>query len=176
MSFFDDFTDFVNQGAAAAQRSGRIAQIKFQIGDLDRQRRDLAAQLGLSIMEDEAALSLVKSGREELLDSIADLDAKKAEFEAEIEKIEAEAEAERQAAAAPKCPVCGGAIADDDKFCGTCGASLEKPEEPEAPVIAYCPNCGTPVKPTDYFCVNCGTKLASGADIPEPPLSYNIDE
>lgn len=187
MSFFDDVSDMVNRGAAAAQRAGKITQIRFQIGDLDRQKRELFAKLGESIFENVASVSLVRAGHEELFDSIDDIVAKMGVLEEEIAALEAEAEAEENAPEVEICPQCGGAIGENDKFCCTCGAPVEREvpaPEPTFKPNAFCTNCGTPVKPTDLFCMNCGTKLERNVDevvpnalenMPEPPVKYDAD-
>lgn len=47
------------------------------------------------------------------------------------------------------CPNCGNPVPAQQKFCGECGAKMEK----------TCPNCGTVWGPTQKFCGECGTKL-----------------
>ena len=47
------------------------------------------------------------------------------------------------------CPSCGKPVGDG-KFCGNCGAPLQKNN---------CPNCGAPLSPGMKFCSSCGTKL-----------------
>lgn len=47
------------------------------------------------------------------------------------------------------CPACGKMVAAGQKFCGECGAKMEK----------KCPSCGQVWDPTQKFCGECGTKL-----------------
>ncbi len=51
--------------------------------------------------------------------------------------------------AGPLCPACGSPVPAGQKFCGECGAKMEK----------KCPNCGTAWDPSQKFCGECGTKL-----------------
>lgn len=59
--------------------------------------------------------------------------------------------AERAANGHYTCTVCDSPVKPDDRFCGTCGASLE---------FEYtCPACSTPYQPGDLFCAHCGAAL-----------------
>ena len=192
MSFFDDVSDMVNSGAAAVQKASKIAPLRFQIGDIDRQRRELATQLGESILANPVSASLVKPAYEDLFASIEELAAQRAAIEEEIAKIEAEAEAaeKKQEPSIEKCASCGGPIGENDKFCCTCGAPVMREEsepepEPEPAPNAFCTECGSPVKHTDSFCMNCGAKLVKKAaeaqqtpldKMPEPPLNFDVDQ
>lgn len=50
-----------------------------------------------------------------------------------------------------KCLKCGTEVAPNAKFCGECGAKIERKK--------YCLECGTEVKPEQKFCTECGTRL-----------------
>lgn len=58
------------------------------------------------------------------------------------------------------CPVCGYTeLEEEARFCGNCGARLEKEEASEAwetQQVETCPFCGEPLKPKARFCVSCG--------------------
>ncbi|MGH2656563.1 MAG: DUF7577 domain-containing protein, partial [Actinomycetota bacterium] len=57
------------------------------------------------------------------------------------------------------CPSCGRANPPGFRFCGTCGASLER----------QCPSCGAPNPASFGFCGSCGWAL-------EPPAPAEIEE
>jgi hypothetical protein len=63
-----------------------------------------------------------------------------------------------------KCTKCGTAVAPTAKFCGECGAKIERKK--------YCPECGTEVKPEQKFCTECGTSLS----IPTPKTESKPSE
>ncbi|MCZ6860654.1 MAG: zinc-ribbon domain-containing protein, partial [Alphaproteobacteria bacterium] len=62
---------------------------------------------------------------------------------------------EKRGTAALECPRCQFENPDDDRFCGGCGAPLEK----------TCSSCGHANRPNVRFCGGCGTELAGA----EPP-------
>ena len=56
------------------------------------------------------------------------------------------------------CGDCGGALAQSDVRCPSCGASIEKEEAP--PRQTACSVCGQPNSPGTEFCRSCGARLA----------------
>jgi class 3 adenylate cyclase/tetratricopeptide (TPR) repeat protein len=59
------------------------------------------------------------------------------------------------------CPNCGAPTPPDLRFCGACGASLER----------ACPSCGQTWAPSFRFCGNCGTPLGSASDARSAPAA-----
>ena len=64
------------------------------------------------------------------------------------------------------CPKCNAVIPEGMKFCGTCGAPLEKQkrvcencgaEIPEG--MKFCGQCGTPLAPSVKICPNCNSEV-----------------
>ena len=51
MGFLDNMTSAVNRGTAAAGRSADRIKLNARIGELNKQRQGLAAQLGASLYE-----------------------------------------------------------------------------------------------------------------------------
>lgn len=56
-----------------------------------------------------------------------------------------------------KCNNCGADLADNAKFCTSCGASVEN-TAPQGG-SRHCPNCGSQLAEGASFCTNCGQKL-----------------
>jgi hypothetical protein len=52
-----------------------------------------------------------------------------------------------------RCPQCQAPAQPDDRFCHTCGASLDVPAR-------ACPACGQPAQSSDRFCGACGAALS----------------
>ena len=60
-----------------------------------------------------------------------------------------------------KCTKCGTEVAPTAKFCGECGAKIERKK--------YCPECGTEVMPEQKFCTECGTRLIESETLAPQP-------
>lgn len=57
------------------------------------------------------------------------------------------------------CSVCGTEVSRDSKFCGKCGAPMDRSVMETPAATRTCPGCGQPVEDGMAFCANCGTKL-----------------
>jgi class 3 adenylate cyclase/predicted ATPase len=64
-----------------------------------------------------------------------------------------------------RCGQCHASVADDDRFCGDCGAPLE----------VACPSCGEPVAAGKRFCRACGSPVLANAAVSSAaaPISVN---
>lgn len=58
-----------------------------------------------------------------------------------------------------KCTNCGAEIAEDTKFCTSCGQPVGNVES--APSQPVCPQCGSALTPGAGFCSNCGYQLGT---------------
>lgn len=56
-----------------------------------------------------------------------------------------------------KCNNCGADLADNAKFCTSCGAKVENSAPQGGP--KHCPNCGSQLAEGASFCTNCGQKV-----------------
>lgn len=64
------------------------------------------------------------------------------------------------------CPVCGGTVSGDARFCMQCGAAM--------PAERLCPFCRQPVRATARFCQKCGRPLALTSIAPEPQAAAPV--
>jgi class 3 adenylate cyclase/tetratricopeptide (TPR) repeat protein len=64
------------------------------------------------------------------------------------------------------CPSCGSTNPEDQRFCGSCGASLSRP----------CPSCGALNPPSYAFCGSCGAALSPKAAEPAPGAEDHREE
>lgn len=182
MGFLDNVTSAVNRGTAAAGRGADKIKLNARIGELNRQRQSLAAQLGASLYEATRADAALVAGREALYDGIARIDAEREECQRQIAAIDEQAAAAATAATGYACAVCGARMSGADLFCAGCGTPAEKAraQAPAAPVPAAaagpaCASCGAPLGEGDMFCMSCGAKVAApaalaGAGVGEPEL------
>ena len=180
MSFFDDLQNSINRGVAGANRTGNTIKLKAQLSEAMKRRQTLAAQLGASLYDATKDDPTFRAGREAIYDGIAAIDAERAGYQAEIDRIEAEAQAAQAAAVRYTCPFCGSSVAASDLFCSGCGKPMAEIEAEitkrrtngiattaasDASSSAMCPQCGAPVNVGDVFCMSCGAKLES---MPKP--------
>lgn len=170
MGFLDNVTSAVNRGTAAAGRGADKMKLNARIGELNRQRQNLAAQLGASLYEATRADAALVVGREALYDGIARIDAEREECQRQIAAIDEQAAAAATAATGYACAVCGARMSGADLFCAGCGTPAEKAraQAPAAPAPAAaagpaCASCGAPLGAGDMFCMSCGAKVAAPA-------------
>ena len=161
MGFLDNVTSAVNRGTAAAGRGADKIKLSARIGELNKQRQALAAQLGASLYEATRNDAALVSGREALYEGIARVDAEREECQRQIAAIDEQAAAAATAAAGFTCAVCGA-----DLFCSGCGAPADRARAkaapaPSAPSGPACASCGAPLGEGDMFCMACGAKVAS---------------
>lgn len=182
MSFFDDLQNSINRGVAGANRTGSTIKLKAQLSEAMKRRQTLAAQLGASLYDATKDDPTFRAGREAIYDGIAAIDAERAGYQAEIDRIEAEAQAAQAAAVHHTCPFCGSTVAASDLFCSGCGKPMAEIEAAitkqrtsgiasaaasDASSSATCPQCGAPINEGDVFCMSCGARLESAPE-PEP--------
>lgn len=168
MGFLDNVTSAVNWGTAAAGRGADKIKLNARIGELNRQRQNLAAQLGASLYEATRGDAALTAGREALYDGIARIDAEREECQRQIAAIDEQAAAAATAATGFACAVCGAHMTGADLFCAGCGTPAEKAraQAPAAPTPAHaagpaCASCGAPLGAGDMFCMSCGAKVAA---------------
>ncbi|WP_019238468.1 MULTISPECIES: zinc ribbon domain-containing protein [Enorma] len=172
MGFLDDVQASLNRGVAGANRGVETLKIKNQMNDAMKRRQQLAAQLGASLYEATKDDPAFRTGREQLFDGIAQIDAERASLQAQLDEIERQNAASQQAATVVVCPFCHTRISASDMFCAGCGKSMAEimaasgaqapapaAPAPAAPTGPVCPKCGAPVNPGDAFCMSCGEKL-----------------
>lgn len=57
------------------------------------------------------------------------------------------------------CPECGTELKEGDKFCSSCGATVEHIEEAEVGK-RFCPKCGVELVEGVEFCSSCGARIS----------------
>lgn len=168
MGFLDNVTSAVNRGTAAAGRGADKIKLNARIGELNKQRQSLAAQLGASLYEATRNDAALTAGREALYEGIARIDAEREQCQRRIAAIDEQAAAAATAAAGFNCAVCGAHMTGADLFCSGCGAPAERARPQAAPASAApsgpaCISCGAPLGEGDLFCMACGAKVAPAA-------------
>ncbi|MEY8459872.1 zinc-ribbon domain-containing protein [Eggerthellaceae bacterium 24-137] len=164
MGFLDNVTSAVNRGTAAAGRGADKMKLNARIGELNKQRQGLAAQLGASLYEATRGDAALTAGREALYEGIARIDAEREGCQRQIAAIDEQAAAAATAAAGFTCAVCGARMSGADLFCSGCGTPADRARAQAAPVPAVptgpaCASCGAPLGEGDMFCMSCGAKV-----------------
>ena len=107
---------------AKAKDFARVSELKLKIIEKEATKEALMTKLGKEVYKAYPEINLAAMG----------------EIVEEAHKIEEEVKVLTDAINAikglQKCPVCGTLLKDDMKFCGQCGAKLEKEIVPEEPV------------------------------------------
>lgn len=183
MGFLDNVTSAVNRGTAAAGRGADKIKLNARISELNKQRQNLAAQLGASLYEATRNDSALRAGREALYDGIAQVDAEREACKAQIAALDAQANAAANAAAGFNCAICGAHMSGADLFCSGCGTPADKARAaapasaPSAVSGAVCASCGAPLGPEDVFCMSCGTKVeAPAVQVVEEDVALLVEE
>ncbi len=163
MGILDDAKMSISRGTAAAERTAKTLAVKNRINEIQKRRRDLAAQLGASLYEATKDKDEFREGREGIYDAISSCDAERDDCQRQIEQLEAESKAAQQVS----CPNCGARISASDSFCWGCGKPVDKDlsaSESREPTsldsgAAKCERCNSPVAAGDLFCMRCGAKI-----------------
>ncbi len=124
MGFLDNLESIANRATSSVERTGRKAQLNIRLGDVNKRRTDLLAQLGASLYNVVKDMPEFRLGREAIFDAIAALDAERVQLEQQISAVEGESEAARAAAVKYNCTACGAVVQGGDMFCSVCGKSV----------------------------------------------------
>ncbi len=67
-----------------------------------------------------------------------------------------------------RCPSCGTAMAQGQKFCGQCGRPASTPPAKPAASARFCTQCGEPMPEGAHFCGRCGMQASDSPDMFAP--------
>lgn len=158
MGFFDKIKDVAGNAGDAISKGARNAsdstkkmveknKLKSQISGLERDIEKKYTEIGKQYFKINSANPSPEFA--EMIDFITSSQAKINELQKEIASIDNKY----------LCPVCGEGIAENAKFCPSCGSKFEKPDESPAPAKTLCPNCNAEVEPDAKFCTACGASF-----------------
>lgn len=123
-----------------AGKTGRMTKLSFKLTSLDVDRSKLMERLGTEVYEEVRALPELAQKHNEVLTSIAELDAQRADLQQQIDSLKvmmreiktpasADSALEGEARLSGEyytCPRCGTAVAATDKFCSGCGLLIDE--------------------------------------------------
>lgn len=124
MGIFNDITGVFNKGVEGAGRFADATSFKFRLGELERKRRNLAADLGENLYEMAAANPVLSAGCEQIIADIKACDDEAAQIKLEMERIARESSAARTQAVLYSCPTCGATLSTGARFCHVCGTPI----------------------------------------------------
>ena len=192
MGILDDLTDSINStlksGSEAASRASNKLKLAGMLKQIEQRKTAAYTRLGESLAPDITRYPELLEGREQLMAEIASAEAYKAMLVQELKSMDEGNDGQPHqmdshvvqiledayqyqdgGVELTMCPICGSAVAPNDKFCNVCGAPIAAAyDQPPAgygygggPVFV-CPICGQPIAQGDTFCTTCGTQLDWG--------------
>lgn len=75
-----------------------------------------------------------------------------------------------------RCPSCGTAMAQGQKFCGQCGRPASTPPAKPAASARFCTQCGEPMPEGTHFCGRCGMQASDSPDMFAPEEKGTEDD
>lgn len=150
MGLLDDIGKGLNKMGKKTSDMAIVAKIKLEItknkASIDKKYEELGSRMYFLHKEgletDDSVMKLYEE-IDELFEEVNRLEQElKGSEEVEVEDEDETADL--------TCEKCGETIAEDAKFCGSCGTAVEMKKE--------CPNCGAEVG-SAKFCNSCGTSI-----------------
>ena len=140
---------FAQSAVSKSKEVAEITRINVEISNIEQKIKKIHQELGAYIT---AHPELIQAGDE----TTTDLLKKVAEYGSELSKQQQVLMDIRNVNI---CDACGAEVSRTSKFCGKCGAPMDRSvlETPE--VTNTCPDCGSPLEEGMLFCANCGKKL-----------------
>ena len=75
-----------------------------------------------------------------------------------------------------RCPSCGTAMAQGQKFCGQCGRPASTPPDKPAASARFCTQCGEPMPDGAHFCGRCGMQTSDSPNASAPEEKGTEDD
>ena len=75
-----------------------------------------------------------------------------------------------------RCPSCGTAMAQEQKFCGQCGRPASTPPAKPAASARFCTQCGEPMPEGAHFCGRCGMQTSDSPNASAPEEKGTEDD
>lgn len=122
MGIWDDISGVLNRGMEGAGRIADTTSLKFKLGEVERRRRDLAADLGESLYASVESGSELPAECERIIADMRACDIEISQVKADIERIARESDAAKAASVAYCCSHCGATLSPGARFCHACGA------------------------------------------------------
>ncbi|MGX2961706.1 zinc ribbon domain-containing protein [Peribacillus sp. JNUCC 23] len=130
-----------------------VNQYKRTIQEASLKRNEVLLQLGEELYKKLRNKEIQSDELSKKVNSLIELDRTIFKSQQAIAELHASTVAENS------CQSCGTIVTPDDKFCGGCGAKVEKLEQAVTLDTISCHICEVQISANSSFCSCCGTKL-----------------
>ena len=142
MGIWNDISGALSKGMEGAGRFADATSLKFKLGEVERRRRDLAADLGERLYDSVESGSELPAECERIIADMRACDVEIARTKTEMERIARETEEAKAASASSCCPHCGAALSPSARFCHACGAPMAASPQNRGPQQPACDGQG----------------------------------
>ncbi|XXM72934.1 zinc ribbon domain-containing protein [Lysinibacillus sphaericus] len=149
------FQGGIEQGKLKLQTVQEINKVKKEIHDVSVKKSKILLETGQRVYMKIRNLEIQDPELMELTSKLTELD--QAIFEGSKKIAELSSRPDQNGMI---CPSCQTPNEVDAKFCGGCGAKVEKAAEVEAGTGEACLTCNEAVSPYANYCHCCGTKVS----------------
>jgi ribosomal protein L40E len=149
------FQGGIEQGKLKLQTVQEINKVKKEIHDVSVKKSKILLETGQKVYMKIRNRELQDPELMELTSKLTELD--QAIFEGSKKIAELSSRPDQEGAI---CPSCQTPNEMDAKFCGGCGAKVEKAAEAESDSGEVCASCSERVSPDANYCHCCGTKVS----------------
>lgn len=140
---------FAQNAATKGKEVAEVTRINMEVSNTEQKIKKAHLDLGAYVAEHPELVNTEEETVAGLLKTVE-------ESKAELEKLKQNLLDVRNINI---CTACGAEVSRTSKFCGKCGAPMDRSalETPQA--TNTCPDCGEPLEEGMAFCANCGKKL-----------------
>lgn len=149
------FQGGIEQGKLKLQTVQEINKVKKEIHDVSVKKSKILLETGQKVYMKIRNLEIQDPELMELTSKLTELDQAIYEGSKKIAELSS-----RPDQGGTICPSCQTPNEMDAKFCGGCGAKVEKAVEMESDSSEACVSCSELVSPDANYCHCCGTKVS----------------
>lgn len=150
-SFFNDLGKKISDASQGVANKGKnmvdIQKLKSQINDTEKQITAYYVELGKAYFEKNKDNDNYEYA--ELCNNIEAAQKQITDLNSQIRELKG----------IDICPKCGAEVANGQKFCSNCGASMPAAAPAAAAASRFCPSCGAAADADQKFCASCGSPI-----------------
>ncbi len=139
---------FAQTAVSKSKEMAETTRVNVEISNVQQKIREVQMNLGRHVLENPALMPAPDETAADLIRQAQEAN----------EKLTALQQTLLDLRNVNICPNCGAEVSRTSKFCGKCGAPMERKVLEDTPT-PVCPHCGAPIEEGATFCGNCGEKL-----------------